>query len=395
MTDPPVELGEALLGDPMTGYAELRGSGRIHRATAPDDAPVWLVTGFRDVRELAGDARLALDKRHARTRGSAGDSLPPELDAHLLNTDGVDHRRLRALVGGALGPRRIRTLRDGVRATTDRLLDAMTDGQRVDVLAELAMPLSMTVISDLLGIPDVDRLDFSAWTDTLLSPVPGAPARSRAAMREMHAFLVALITTKRAAPSDDLLGDLITAHDAGARLSEAELVAMAFLLLFGGYHNSAALVATTVMALLTHPAHRRALDAGRLTMGEVTEEVLRWNPPTMLAVRRFAVRDTRIAGSPVRAGERVWLSWAAGNRDPRAFEDPDAFNPSRATTGHLAFGHGAHYCVGAALARLENEIAVTSLLSRFPRLALACHPDELAWRPSLRSRALVALPVTL
>ncbi len=386
-------LDETFFADPHTAYAALRQAGAVHQVAAPDGAPLHLVTSYDEVRAAAADPRLSVNKRHARTVGSHGNSMPPELDAHLLNSDPADHARLRRLVGGAFTPRRTEALRDLVQAAVDRLLDQIAPAGRADLMADLAFPLSMTVICDLLGIPVADRRDFSRWTNTLLT-VSGTAEESRAAMREMHGFLVVIIDAKRREPTDDLLSALILARDNKDQLSEAELVAMAFLLLFGGYHNSASLICTTVLALLTHPQHCAALRAGQISMDQVTEETLRWNSPTMLSVRRFAVQDLKIGGTPVQAGDRVWLSWAAANRDRTHFPSPETFDPSRRGAAHLAFGHGPHYCPGASLARLENDIAVVSLLRRFPNLALLTSPNELTWVESLRSRRLQELPVT-
>ncbi|PBC75714.1 hypothetical protein BX265_0389 [Streptomyces sp. TLI_235] len=390
----PAHLDEDFLADPHGVCAALRGRGAVHRAVAPDAAPVWLITGYEQARAAAADTRLALDKRHARSGGTAGDSLPPELDAHLLNADGADHARLRRLVAPAFGPRRTDLLRGRIRQTADSLLDRVESRGRADVVADLAAPLSITVICDLLGVPADRRVDFRAWTDTLLSPDPGAPRRSREAMRAMHGFLSELIALKRAVPADDLLSELLGAVRDG-QATERELLATAFLVLFAGYHNTVGLVSSTVLALLTHPRQLAAVRAGSLGLGAVTEEVLRWNPPAMLAVRRFPTEDLDVAGTRIGAGDRVWLSWAAANRDPGAFPDPDTFDPARQGPPHLAFGRGPHFCVGAALARAENEIAVGGLLRRFPRLALDADPERLTWRRSLRSRCLTALPVSV
>ncbi|MFG2824411.1 cytochrome P450 [Kitasatospora sp. NPDC048365] len=389
----PYALDDRHLRDPHAGFAGLRAGGAVHLAVAPDGAPVHLVTGYHEVRAAAADPRLALDKRHARTAGSAGDSLPPELDGHLLNRDGADHARLRRLLAEALGPRRILALGDRIRLTADRLLDPLAGCGGADLVADLAMPLAMTVICDLLGVPPARRTDFRTWTDTLLSPDPGAPGRSREAMRAMHAFLVELVAEKGDAPGDDLLSDLIAAHRERAALGGSELVAMAFLLLFAGYHNSAGLISGTLYALLTHPAQLAAARSGRLDPDRLTDEVLRWNPPAMLAVRRFTTEPVTLAGTTVPPGERVWLSWAAANRDPDVFPRPELFDPDRDGPGHLAFGRGPHFCVGAALARLENRIAVAAVLRRFPRLELAEPADSPPWMRSLRSRALTRLPV--
>ncbi|MFE4535219.1 cytochrome P450 [Streptomyces scopuliridis] len=397
-TRPPVLLDESFQADPHASYAALRRTAASLRALAPDGAPVWLVTSYQDVRASAADPGLSVNKDHARTAGRHGDSMPPELDAHLLNTDPPAHTRLRHLVNSAFTQRRTERLRKSVQTATDHLLDQLAArGGHADIVTDLAMPLSLTVISDLLGIPENDRPDFRGWTDTLLSPAPDAAVQSRKAMREMHRFLAGLIDRKRDAPGDDLLSALINehTHQDGPRLSSAELVAMAFLLLFGGYHNSAALISTTVLALLSHPAHLAAVRGGKLAMDRVTEEALRWNSPAMLAVRRFATQDMRIGDASVCKGERVWLAWASANRDPDRFAAAETFDPGRDPRGHLAFGHGPHYCPGASLARLENEIAVTSLVCRFPKLSLAGPVSKLQWTTSLRNRSLRALPVSM
>jgi cytochrome P450 len=392
----PVALDESFLTDPHTAYAALHRTAAVHQAVAPDGVPVWLVTGFRHVRAATKDPMLSVNKCHGRTVGNQGASMPPELDAHLLNTDPPAHTRLRRLVGTAFTPRRMECLRDSIERVTGELLDRMAPHSHANIVSDLAMPLSMAVICDLLGVPENNRPDFRQWTDTLQSSAPDAAVRSREAMREMHRFLVKLIDRKRRAPSDDLLSALIAVRDEGDRLSEDELVAMAFLLLFGGYHNAASLIATTVLALLTHPEHLAAVRTGGLSMDAVTEEALRWNSPAMLAVRRFAKQDVRIGTTTIPAGERIWLSWASANRDPDQFAMPATFDPTRAdSNGHLAFGHGAHYCPGAALARLENSIAVSSLMHRFPELSLMGTADALQWTDSLRSRGLRELPVSL
>ncbi|MGP4001172.1 cytochrome P450 family protein [Streptomyces sp. 8N706] len=391
----PHALDEEFFADPHASYASLRQAGSVHRAVSPDGAPLVLVTGYSDVREAVMDPRLSLCKQHASTTGRHGASMPPELDRHLLNTDPADHARLRRLAATAFTARRTELLREGVQRTTDRLLDQMAQRGRGDVVADLAMPLSMEVISNLLGVPEDDRPDFRAWTNTLQSPKPDNAQQSQRAMREMHGFLIALIAGKRAAPTDDLLSALIAAHEDEDRLSAEELVAMAFLLLFGGYHNTASLISTTAMALLTHPDHLTAFRDGELPIRAVTEEVLRWNSPTMLACRRFPTEGMEIGDAALTPGERVWMSWISANRDPERFAQPEVFDPHREDNAHLAFGHGAHYCPGAALARLETDVAVTSLVQRFPGLSLSGAAQDLQWVVSPRTRCLQELPVSL
>ncbi|QMU70619.1 cytochrome P450 [Streptacidiphilus sp. P02-A3a] len=387
----PAHFDGDLLADPHGGYARLRQAGPVHRTTTPDGAPVWLVTRYPDVRAALADPRLSLDKRSARSGGEHGASMPPELDAHLLNLDPPDHTRLRRLVAKAFTPRGIDRLRPLVQARTDALLDRLTGP--ADLMSALATPLTMAVICDLLGIAEAERRDFQRWTDTLRSPAADAATASRAALGQMHRFLTGLIAEKRARPGDDLLTRMIAARDQQDRLSEPELVALTFLILFAGYDNSANLIGSALLALLTHPEALRELRAGALRMDQLLDETLRWNSPSMLASRRFTREEVEIGGVRIPAGERIWLSLVSANRDERQFADPAAFRPTR-DGAHLGLGHGIHYCLGAALARLEAEVAIGAVVRRFPRLRLARPASELGWDASFRNRALRELPVT-
>ncbi|WP_037603323.1 cytochrome P450 family protein [Streptacidiphilus rugosus] len=385
----------ALLDDPHTGYAALRAAAPIQRTTTPDGAPVWLVTHYQDVRRLLADDRLSLNKATASTVGDHGASMPPELDAHMLNADAPDHTRLRRLVSKAFTPRSIEAMRPVVVRRVDELLAALEDRESVDLMAALAMPLALSVICDVLGIEEADRADFRQWTNTLRSPAPDAAVASRQALKSMHAFLRDLIAGKRAGtPGDDLLSQMIAARDEGDRLSEGELVAMAFLLLFAGYDNAANLLGTTLLALLTHPPVLHDLRSGTVPLDQILDEALRWETPSMLASRRFAREDIEFDGHVIAAGDRVWLSLVSANRDEDQFAAASEFRPDRGGAGHLGFGHGLHYCLGAALARLEASVAIEALVTRLPRLALARPPEELEWAASYRSRGLVTLPVT-
>ncbi|KAB7839481.1 cytochrome P450 family protein [Streptomyces mobaraensis] len=383
---------DELIADPHGRYAQLRAAGPVHPTTTPDGEPVWVVTRYGDVREALADSRLSLNKANARTSGEYMSSMPPELDAHLLNMDAPDHTRLRRLVSKAFIPRRLENLRERIQSITDDLLDA-ADGPNVDLIATLANPLPMEVICELLGIPAGGRRDFRAWTSSLMSPEPGAAADSREAMRSMYRFLVGVIADKRRNPTGDLLSAMIEARDEDDSLSEPELLSMAFLLLFAGYDNGVNLIANAALALLLHPDQMTAVCAGITPVRAVVEEALRWNPPFPLGVRRFALEDLTIGGVPIPAGGRVWVSLISANRDEQQFPRANEFDPARAPGSHLAFGHGIHYCLGAPLARLEAEIALSSLLARHKHIELAVPVGELRWWPSFRKRGIRSLPV--
>ncbi|OKI00611.1 cytochrome [Streptomyces sp. CB02923] len=405
--DDPIDVTH-LLDDPYTGYAALRDAGPVHRIAGPDGHPAWLVTRYEDVRRGLSDPRLSLDKRHAHG-GYRGFSLPPALDANLLNMDPPDHTRVRRLVAKAFTPARVEKLREPVRRLADGLLDAVQDAGRTDLMESYAGPLPIVVICDLLGVPERDRPDFRSWTDALITPDPARPEQAKEAVVAMMRYYTGLIAAKRIAPGDDLLSDLIMARDGGAdgggtdagagpegagdRLTEDELTSLAFLLLFAGYENTVHLIGNSVLALLDHPERLTALRADPAELSGAVEEFARYDGPVPLAIRRFPLEDIEIGGVRVPAGGTVLLSLASANRDPDRFPGAGTLDPGRDAGGHLMFGHGIHYCLGAALGRMETETALTALISRFPGLRLDVPRAALRHRRTLRARGLISLPV--
>lgn len=387
-----MDPADGLIDHPHDVYRRLRDTAPVHRITGADGNPAWVVTRYQDVRDALTDPRLSVDKRYAKEGNYQGLTLPPALDANLLNMEAPDHTRIRRLVVRAFTARRVEQLRAPIRETADRLLDALGPHGTTDLIASYAAPLPITVICDLLGIPDRHRRDFRVWTDTLVAPDPSRPQDAKAAVVAMLGFFGELLADKREEPADDLLSDLIAVRDEGDRLSEDELTSLAFLILFAGYENTVQLIGNAVLALLRHPEQLDALRADPKRIAAAVEEFHRFEGPALLAIRRFPTEDMTIGGVPVPAGETVLLSLAAANRDPARFPDPDRLDLSRDTSGHLALGHGVHHCLGAPLARAETEIALTALLERFPELALA--DGEPRWRRSLRARGLLALPVS-
>ncbi|WP_432034046.1 cytochrome P450 family protein [Streptomyces antibioticus] len=382
-----------LIADPYAVYARLREAGPVHRITGTDGLPAWLVTRYDDVRQAIADPRLSLDKRNAKPGGYHGLALPPALDANLLNMDPPDHTRIRRLVTKAFTPRRVELLREPIRKTADALLDAIAPLGRADLISSYAAPLPITVICDLLGVTPDDRQDFRSWTDALVAPDPAHPEKAKQAVRAMLGFFTGLLAAKRAAPADDLLSALIAVRDDEDRLTEDELMSLAFLILFAGYENTVHLIGNATLALLSHPDQLAALRADSGRLGLAVEELARYDGPAPLAIRRFPTEDVTIGGVGIPAGETVLLSLAGAHRDPRRFTDPDRLDIGRDATAHLALGHGIHYCLGAPLARMETEIALTALLDRFPGLALDLPLDGPRWRPSMRARGLLSLPV--
>jgi cytochrome P450 len=385
----------AVLADPHPLLAELRESGPVHRIDGSTGLPVWMVTRYDDVLAALSDPRLSNDPHHASalTEVLRGDFL----SRSMIGTDPPEHTRLRRLVSKAFTARRVEGLRPRVEEITDALLDRISPRGNADLVADFGLPLPITVIGELLGIPEADRDRFREWTDEMLDRPfdPGSDLALVAAARErMHGYLADLVAAKRARPADDLLSDLVEATDEGERLDAQELLAMTFLLLIAGYVTTVSLIGNGTLALLRQPEQLDRLSADPSLVPQMVEELLRFDGPVNPGLTRFALEDLEIGGVRIPRGDMVMLAIAAADRDPRRFPDPDRLDVGAADRGHLAFGHGLHYCLGAPLARLEGQVAFTALLTRLPGLALAAREDELRWTGGGVLRGLRELPVT-
>ncbi|GAA0269016.1 cytochrome P450 [Streptomyces polychromogenes] len=395
MTEAVEVFGESFREDPYAVYARLRAEGSVHRVALPDGAPVWLVTHEADVRAGLADARFSVDKRHSRG-GFKGFSLPPALDANLLNVGPEDHLRLRRLVAQGFTPRHVEGMRTAIQSAVDALTDRFVarveaDGA-ADVVAGFAAPLPLKVIGDLLAVPEDEYERFAGWIATML--LPGSHEELAGAVRAVHGYLVELVAARRAAPGEDVLSGLIAARDAGDRLSEDELVSLAFLILMAGSETVQHLIGGGLFTLLTHEEELAALRESPELLPEAVEELFRYAVPNQTAIRRFPTEPVEIGGVRIPAGDTVMFSLASAHRDPARYPEPDRFDIRRADKSHLALGHGVHYCLGAPLARTQVTLALGTLLRRLPGLRLAVPADELRWSTTFRFRALRALPVT-
>lgn len=386
-----VELFEgAFWRDPHPAYAALRSGDPVCRVQTPD-GPVWMLFRHADVRAALADPRLSKDWRFTLPpEARAGQSATPIPMMILMDPPG--HTRLRKLVSRAFTVRRMEELRPRVAEFAHRLLDDLPATGRVDLLSAYAQPLPVLVICELLGVPAEDREDFAAWSNVMVDS--STQDESTAASMKLHAYLSTLIDAKRVNPDGALISGLIEVADEGDRLSAEELVAMAMLLLIAGHETTVNLIGNGVLALLTHPAQRGLLRERPELLPSAVEEFLRWDSPVHSAPVRFAAEDVEYSGVRIPAGSVVSLSLAAANRDTR-FPAADELRVERDASGHTAFGHGLHHCLGAQLARIEAQEAVGALLERRPDLALAVDADELAYRRSTLIRGLRELPVEL
>jgi cytochrome P450 len=399
-------LAPDLLADPYAGFGRLRERGPVLRGHYLDGSPAWFVTRYDDVRTVLTDPRFVNDPESVTgagdTRASVMESIgvPVEYVRYLigtvLDTDPPDHTRLRRLVSGAFTARRVAELRPRVEAITAGLLDGLARaGDPVDLVEAFAYPLPITVICELVGIDEADR---PAWREWGRAIVAMEPDRVGPAVRSMVDHINGLVERRRYTPADDLLTALIRAHDDdGDRLSDAELVAMVLALVFAGHETTAHLIGNGTVALLTHPDQLDLLRADPDLWPAAVRELMRWCGPVQILRLRYAADDVELDGTMIRRGDAVQTVVVSANFDPRHYDDPQRLDVTRLVDahgdGHLGFGQGIHYCLGAALARQEGEVALRGLVDRFPRLRLAADPAALPWMPRPGTRRLAALPL--
>lgn len=383
-------------------YARLRAQSPVARVALPDKREAWLVTRYEDVFAWLRDERLVKDRRNALTAEELKNQpwMPgvfKTLASNMLNLDGSDHRRLRSLVQQAFAPRFIERMRKRAEEISDDLLDRAKSKARLDVIREYAQPLPAIIIAEILGVPPADRGKFQRWSKALIT----ASASSVFAVvalppiLSLLGYIRKLVRDRRINPRDDLLTALVQAEEAGDKLSEDELLAMIFLLLVAGYETTVNLIGNGTLALLQHPDQLLKLRNEPSLITSAIEELLRYNSPVETTIDRYAREDLIIADTLIPRGSLVFLVVASANRDEHQFPDPDTLDITREPNKHLSFGWGSHYCIGAPLARLEGQIAITTLLRRCPNLSLATAPDALRWRAGLEMHGLEMLPVRL
>ena len=388
-------FGPEFTRDPFPFFTKLRQDAPVSLVELPGGLGVWLVTRYDDARQALADPRLSRAASSSNGRRLTSGMFNRALTQHMLSSDPPDHTRLRRLVSGVFTPRRVELLRPRIAAIADALLDDLDglDGQ-VDLIDAFAFPLPIQVICELLGIPASDRDSFRAWSDVVVSG-PAAGDRLGPATNAMVAYIRGLLDARRADPGEDLLGGLVAASDGGDRLSDDELCSMVFLLLVAGHETTVNLIGNAVVGLARDPALAARLRAEPDALPAAVEEFLRYEGPVAVSTYRRSIASVTIGGVDIPAGETVVVSLLSANRDERRFAAPDIFDPDRADGGHLAFGHGIHYCLGAPLARAEAQIGLAALLGRFGSIELAVPAGELTFRPGVLLRGVTTLPVRL
>jgi cytochrome P450 len=393
---PEIDLSEIeVLRDPFAAYGQARERSPLARVLAPGFGTMWALTRHEGARAMLGDPRFEL---------SADSFLRPEVPEDCLaymrtmgEMNGPEHTRLRRLVSPAFTARRAAEFRPRIEPIVENLLDDLpghAEGGSVDLLRHFARPLPMDVICELVGIPEPAR---PRWREYGATVAAGAGQGFAEAIPGIMEGAKAAVARRRVEPGDDLISDLIrTQAEDGDRLNDTEMVTLVWHLVIAG-QTPTNLIANAVAALLSHPGQLAALRDDTGLMPRAVEELIRWCGPTLLSIPRHAREDVELYGTPVRKGEAVTAAVAAVNRDPRAFADPDRLDIGRAagTSGHLGFAHGPHFCLGASLARVQTEVALTALLRRSPGLTLAVPSADVERALDPGTWRLAALPVTL
>jgi cytochrome P450 len=367
----------------------------ILRVRFPSGHEGWLVTRYEDARLVLADPRFsrALLYDGAPCMIQPGDFATGERS--ILNLDPPDHTRLRRLAAQAFTARKIAALRPMIERTADELLTALAAQEPpADVIEHFAFPLPTAVMCEILGVPFADRDRFRLWSQVIVAPLEFTPELVEKARADGANDMLALVAAKRDVPGTDILSALVHAQEGDDRLTDAELVDLGTQLLLAGHETTVTLLGTGLFLLFTHPGQLAALRADPdLTPGAI-EEIMRFDGPIENSLLRVPLEDIEIGGTVIKAGEGVVALTSVANRDPAVFPDPNRFDIGRRDAAQLGFGHGIHFCLGAALARLEADVALRALLARFPGLDLAVAPEEIQWRPPLTTRGPVGLPVT-
>lgn len=390
------------LRDPYPFYRRLREADPVYWDA---ERGTWVLTRHADVVAALRDPRLSAERVLPGQGPAAGAEIAPDessiaraMAKQMLFLDPPDHTRLRGLVSKAFTPRVIEGMRPQIQALVDELLDAAAARGHMDLIADFSFPFPAIVIAGLLGVPPEDRDQFKEWSEAfgmLLDPGVHAPEEIEAAQAGVFAlvaYLLKIVEARRQEPRDDLISLLIAAEEQGDKLDTEELLINCVLLLAAGHGTTTHMIGNGVLALLRYPDQLERLRAEPALIRGAVDELLRYDGPVQVT-GRMANQDLEIGGKRITKGQHVTTALGAANHDPAQFAHPERLDLGRQDKGHVAFAHGIHFCLGAALARLEGQIAIGALVRRFPALRL--ETDEPEWMPSVVFRGLIALPVTL
>ncbi|MEV0180539.1 cytochrome P450 [Streptomyces sp. NPDC050625] len=389
----------AFLADPYPAYAELRARGRVLHYEPTDQ---WLVPHHADVSALLRDRRLGRTYQHRFSHEDFGRTAPPPEHEpfHVLNDHGMldleppDHTRIRRLVSKAFTPRTVERLKPYVGELAGELVSALVAAGGGDLLTDVAEPLPVAVIAEMLGIPESDRAQLRPWSADIcgmyeLNPSEDTAAKAVRASVEFSDYLRELIAARRKEPGEDLVSGLIAAHDEGDRLTEQEMISTAVLLLNAGHEATVNATVNGWWALFRNPAQLAALRADHSLVPSAIEELMRYDTPLQL-FERWVLDEIEIDGTTIPRGAEIAMLFGSANHDPAVFTAPETLDLTRADNPHISFSAGIHYCIGAPLARIELAASMTALLKQAPRLSLTAEPRR---KPNFVIRGLEGLSV--
>jgi len=395
--------GQATRNNPHPLYRQMRENDPVFRVIDGMGQTVWFFTRYDDSVSILKDKRsiknprksLSVDVLQKRfgidpNADNNNQSMWDVVNLHMLNQDPPDHTRLRGIVHKAFTPQRVRDLQPRIEQIASDLLDAMAHKSDGDLVEDFAFPLPITVIAEMLGIPVKDRDRFRKWTSAILS----GDMSSMEMIMEFVQYMNAMIELRHEEDTGDILSALVRVEDNGQTLDHMELLSMIFLLLVAGHETTVNLIANGMLDLLQHPDQFEMLRKNPDLTNQAIEEMLRYNGPVDGTTNRWASDDMEWRdGHVIKAGDVLIPLLLAADRDPDVFDDPETFDITRNPNPHIAFGHGIHFCLGAPLARMEGNIAISQLIDRFPNLSLNIDPAKIKRGNSLLLHTLIALPI--
>lgn len=388
--------------DPFPTYTTMRAVVPVCQHPDSGGNDMWFITRAEEVEAVLRDHKTFVKNwRNTRTPAELtelGDlpEMAQLLEHHMLNMDGVDHTRVRSLVNKAFTPRMVNQMRDRVQHVADELIADFIDSGQTDLITNYAFPLPIVVIMEMLGIPIQDRDKFRIWSHAFIAPasvIEKEGMDQNALLMDFINYLRNLFAERRSAPKHDLISALIAAEEAGDKLTESELYGMVILLIVAGHETTTNLIGNGTLAFLQHPEQLAMLQSDPSLIESAVEEIIRYCGPVDRATVRFVAHDTELAGQTLHRGDMVAVAVNSANRDSAKFDDADTFNIRRTDNKHLGFGYGVHYCLGAQLARMEGDVALTTLFDRLPNLRLAIPLEDLVWDTVPITRGMKQMPV--
>ena len=396
--------GQETRNNPHPLYRQMRENDPAFRVVDGMGQTVWFFTRYDDSVSILKDKRAVKNIRKSlpsdvlKNRfgidpdiSTSSQSMWDVVNLHMLNQDPPDHTRLRGIVHKAFTPQRVRDLQPRIEQIANDLLDEMAQKSEGDLVEDFALPLPITVIAEMLGIPTKDRDRFRAWSNAILA----GDMSSMEMIMEFVQYMNAMIELRHKEDTGDILSALVRVEDDGQQLDHMELLSMIFLLLVAGHETTVNLIANGILDLLQHPDQFQKLRRNPDLTNPAIEEMLRYNGPVDATLNRWASEDIEWRdGHIIKAGDVLIPLLLAADRDPEVFDDPETFDISRNPNPHIAFGHGIHFCLGAPLARMEGKIAVSFLIDRFPKMKLNIDPANIQRGKALLLHNLSALPIT-